>query len=128
MNAVDFYFYENVFILIRLLLNMTFDKKGYYWKICIQYKSLSHFSYNKRQSASSTESRSTGYFNMHVYPGEAFDRAADGSAVTSHYRSVNQRLSKLGHTGHVLLLVGVLFAHQTYREVLGGASKLSQPP
>lgn len=61
---------------------------------------------------------------MHVYPGEAFDRAADGSAVTSHYRSVNQRLSKLGHTGHVLLLVGVLFAHQTYREVLGGQANL----
>lgn len=54
---------------------------------------------------------------MHVYPGEASDGTADGSAITCHYRSVNQRLSKLGHTGHVLLLIGILFAHQTYEEV-----------
>lgn len=54
---------------------------------------------------------------MRVYPGEASDGAADGSAITCHYRSVNQRLSKLGHTGHVLLLVGILFANQAYEEV-----------
>lgn len=45
--------------------------------------------------------------NMHVYLGDAFDGTADGSAVTGHYRSVNQGLSKLRHTGHVLLLVRV---------------------
>lgn len=61
---------------------------------------------------------------MHVYPGEASDGTADGSAVTGHYRSVNQGLSKLGHTGHVLLLEEVLFALQA----CGGASELSQPP
>lgn len=51
---------------------------------------------------------------MYVYPGEASDGTADGSAIACYYRSVNQRLSKLGHTGHVLLLVGIFFAHQTY--------------
>lgn len=54
---------------------------------------------------------------LKVYPGESSDGTADGSAVTSHYRSVNKGLSKLGHTGHVLLLVGVLFALQTCGQV-----------
>lgn len=64
---------------------------------------------------------------MHVYPGEAFDGTADGSAVTGHYRSVNQGLSELGRTTHVLLLVGVRFVLQTYREVLEGRGKLGDP-
>lgn len=54
---------------------------------------------------------------MNVYPGEASDGTADGSAVTGHYRSVNKGLSKLRHTGHVLLLVGVLFALQACGQV-----------
>ncbi len=64
---------------------------------------------------------------MHVYPGEAFDGAADGSAVTGHYRSVNQWLSKLGHTGHIHLLVGVYFGLQAYGERWEGR-QISQPP
>lgn len=51
---------------------------------------------------------------MHAYLGVAFDGAADGHAVTGHYSSVDQGLSKLWHTGHVLLLVGVSFVLQAY--------------
>lgn len=53
---------------------------------------------------------------MCVYPGKAFDSAADGSAVPGHHRSVNQGLSKLRHTGHVHFLVGNLFAHHACGE------------
>lgn len=60
---------------------------------------------------------------MHVYPGEALDGAADGGAVTSHNRSINQGLSKLGHAGRFLLLVGFPFDLQAW----GGQKKVSQP-
>lgn len=62
---------------------------------------------------------------MHVYPREASDGAADGSAVTGYNRSVNQGLSELGHAGNVLLLEGVLFAHQAYTELWDGSQILA---
>lgn len=43
---------------------------------------------------------------MHIYLGVPFDGAADGGAVTGHYRSVDKGLSKLGRTGLVFLRVG----------------------
>lgn len=60
---------------------------------------------------------------MCVYPGKSFDSTADGSAVTGHHRSVHQGLSELGHTGHVLFLVGNLFAHHVCGEGLEIAGK-----
>lgn len=60
---------------------------------------------------------------MCVYPGKSFDSTADGSAVTGHHRSVHQGLSELRHTGHVLFLVGNLFAHHVCGEGLEIAGK-----
>lgn len=55
--------------------------------------------------------------HKHAYPWETFDGAADSSAVTSHYRSVNQGLGKLWHAWHVLLLVTVFFELQACEQV-----------
>ena len=93
-----------LFCLYLVAISITFDKKQ---TSDIRLMALSAFSY---------ESCSTGYFNMRVYLGEASDSAGDGSAVTGHYRSINQGPGKLGHTGHVFLLEGDCFELQAYME------------
>ena len=72
-------------------------------------------------SAFSCESRSTDYL---FYLGVASDGAGDGSAVTGHYRSVNQGLGKLGRTVHVFLLEWGWFVLQAYMEKGGRTCKL----